>query len=102
MFDSALVNFIKKRLQPRYFPVEFAKFLRTPFFYRSPPVAASEFLAMQERLDYFLLTFLNVFLIQCSAIKFQKLQIVIGDIITTRNERVSLSFSYCSPGCKLA
>ena len=25
-------NFIKKRLQHRYFPVKFAKFLRTPFF----------------------------------------------------------------------
>ena len=25
-------NFIKKRLQPRCFPVKFAKFLRTPFF----------------------------------------------------------------------
>ena len=25
-------NFIKKRLQYRYFPMKFAKFLRTPFF----------------------------------------------------------------------
>ena len=24
------------------FPVNFVKFLRTPFFYRTPPVAASE------------------------------------------------------------
>ena len=32
---------IKKRLQHRCFLVKFAKFLRTPFFYRAPPVAAS-------------------------------------------------------------
>ena len=36
-------NFIKKRLQHRCFPVKFAKYLRTPFFYRTPPVAASVF-----------------------------------------------------------
>ena len=34
-------NFIKKRLQHRYFPVKIAKFLETPFFYRAHPVAAS-------------------------------------------------------------
>ena len=34
-------NFIKKRLQRSCFPVKFAKFLRTLFFYRRPPVAAS-------------------------------------------------------------
>ena len=34
-------KFIKKRLQRRCFPVKFAKFFRTPFFYRTPPVAAS-------------------------------------------------------------
>ena len=31
-------NFIKKRLQQRCFPVKVAKFLRTPFFYRTPPL----------------------------------------------------------------
>ena len=36
-------NFIKKRLQHRCFPVKFSKYLRTPFFYRTPPVAASVF-----------------------------------------------------------
>ena len=35
-----LFNFIKIRLQDRYFPVNIAKFLRTAF-YRAPPVAAS-------------------------------------------------------------
>ena len=34
-------NIIKKRLQHRLFPVTFAKFLRAPFFYKSPPVTAS-------------------------------------------------------------
>ena len=34
-----LVNFIKKRLQHRFFQVKFAKFLWT-LFYRTPPVAA--------------------------------------------------------------
>ena len=37
-------NFIKKRLlivPYRCFPVKFAKFLRTPFFYRTPLVVAS-------------------------------------------------------------
>ena len=32
-------NFIKKRLQHSCFPVKFAKYLRTPFFYRTPMVA---------------------------------------------------------------
>ena len=31
---------LKKSLWHRYFPVNFAKFLRTPSYYRSPPVAA--------------------------------------------------------------
>ena len=31
-------NFIKNRLQHRCFPVNIAKFLRTPFFNRTPPV----------------------------------------------------------------
>ena len=34
-------NFIKKVLQHRCFPMKFAKFFRTPFFYRTPPMAAS-------------------------------------------------------------
>ena len=34
-------NFIKKRLQHKCFPVDFSKFLRTPFF-RTSPVAASD------------------------------------------------------------
>ena len=34
-------NFIKKRLQHRCFPVNIAKFLRTPFFYRTPFVSVS-------------------------------------------------------------
>ena len=35
-------NFIKTRLWHRCFPVNFVEFLRTSFFYRTPPVAASE------------------------------------------------------------
>ena len=35
-------NFIKKRLQHRFFPVNIAKFLSTAFFYRTLPVAASK------------------------------------------------------------
>ena len=35
-------NFIKKRLRYRFFPVKFTKFLKKTFFYRTPPVAASE------------------------------------------------------------
>ena len=42
-------NFIKKRLlivlfQHPCFPVKFAKFLRSPFFHRTLPVAASVFI----------------------------------------------------------
>ena len=33
---------LKKRLWHRCFPMDFAKFLRSPFFYRTPTVAASE------------------------------------------------------------
>ena len=34
-----LATLFKKRLKHRCFPVKLAKFLRTPFFYRTPPVA---------------------------------------------------------------
>ena len=34
-------NLLKKRLWHRCFPVNFAKFIRTHFFYRTPLVAAS-------------------------------------------------------------
>ena len=33
-------SYLKKRLWHMYFPVNFVKFLRTPFFYRTPLVAA--------------------------------------------------------------
>ena len=33
-------NFTKKRLLHRCFPMNIVKFLRVPFFYRTPPVAA--------------------------------------------------------------
>ena len=32
---------LKRRLSHRCFPMNFAKFLRTPFFYRTTPLAAS-------------------------------------------------------------
>ena len=35
-------NFIKKRLQHRYFLVNIVKYLRIAFWYRTPPVVASE------------------------------------------------------------
>ena len=44
-------NFIKKRLQHRSFPMNFAKFSRTLFFHRTPPVAA--FASDQVRESYF-------------------------------------------------
>ena len=37
---ESLFNFIKKETQAQVFPMNFAKFLRTPFL-RTPPVAAS-------------------------------------------------------------
>ena len=40
--DPQACSVIKKRLQHRCFPVEFVKFLRTPFFNRAPPVTAPE------------------------------------------------------------
>ena len=40
-FCPQACNFIKMRLQHSCRPVKFAKFLRTPFSYRTPPVAAS-------------------------------------------------------------
>ena len=47
LFDKATdlkaCNFIKKKFQHRCFPVKCAKFVRTPFFYRTSPVAASDF-----------------------------------------------------------
>ena len=41
LLTKFLTNFIKKTLQHRRFAVKLAKFLRTPFFYRTTPVAAS-------------------------------------------------------------
>ena len=43
-----LATLLKKRLQHWCFPVNFAKFLRTPFFYRIPPVF---FNIIRERVD---------------------------------------------------
>ena len=34
---------LKKRLWHRYVPVNFAKFLRALFFYKTPPMAASNY-----------------------------------------------------------
>ena len=42
LFIAVACNFIKKGLWHRCFPVNFAKFLRTPFSYRAPPVAACQ------------------------------------------------------------
>ena len=42
-------NFIKKTLQHRCFPVKLAKFLRTPFFYRTPQVATSVLYESMEK-----------------------------------------------------
>ena len=42
-------NFIKKILQHRCFPVKLAKFLRTPFFYRTPQVATSVLYESMEK-----------------------------------------------------
>ena len=44
-------NFIKKWLQHRCFPVKFAKFLRTPFFHRTPPVSAFDKSTIQRRIE---------------------------------------------------
>ena len=40
--DIRPATLLKKSLWHMCFPVNFAKFLRTPFFNRTPPVAASE------------------------------------------------------------
>ena len=45
----AACNFIKKTLQHRCFPVKLAKFLRTPFFYRTPQVATSVLYESMEK-----------------------------------------------------
>ena len=44
IFKNTQYNFIKKRLRHRCFPVNFSKFLRARFFYRTSSVAASDFL----------------------------------------------------------
>ena len=51
--ELRVCNFIKKRLQHRCFPVKFAKFLGTPFFHRTPPVAASDFITFLDMLELF-------------------------------------------------
>ena len=40
-FNKVRENFAKKRLQHRYFPVKFAKFLKTPTFEEHLPKTAS-------------------------------------------------------------
>ena len=40
--DLRSATLLKMRLRRRCFPVNFANFLGTPFFYRTPPVAASK------------------------------------------------------------
>ena len=46
-FRSQVFNFIKKRALAQVFPVNFAKFSRTPF-YRTPPVAASQIITSKS------------------------------------------------------
>ena len=41
-FSLKACNFIKKRLQHRYFLVNIVNFFKNSFFYRTPPVAASK------------------------------------------------------------
>ena len=42
---------LKKRLWPRCFSVNFAKFFRTLFFTKAPPVATSEYELLQRQSD---------------------------------------------------
>ena len=49
LYKSMTCYFIKKSLLHKCFPVNFVKFLRTPFFYRTPPVAASDNISLQSR-----------------------------------------------------
>ena len=44
---------LKKRLRRRCFSMNFEKFLRTRFFYRTPPVAVSEALSLLLALSKF-------------------------------------------------
>ena len=44
--------FIKKILWHQQSPANFAKFLRTPIFYRTPPVAASEKIQIQAIVNH--------------------------------------------------
>ena len=46
---SFLIILLKKRLWCRCFPVNFAKLLRTLFFYRTPPVAASGYTVQEAQ-----------------------------------------------------
>ena len=43
VIDLSPAILLKKRLQHRCFPVNFAKFLRNTFSQRTPPVAASDY-----------------------------------------------------------
>ena len=43
---------LKKRLWHKFFPVNFAKFPRTPFFYRTPLVAASVYCRKRNSSQY--------------------------------------------------
>ena len=45
---------LKKRLWHRCFPVNYVKFLRASFFYRTPLVAASKSLMLKEKLRGFI------------------------------------------------
>ena len=54
----------KKRLQHRGFPVNFATFLRTPFSYRTPPVAA--YVGKEMKMFHTIFSFYSmIFLVQC-------------------------------------
>ena len=44
-----LATLLKKKLWHRRFPMNFAKFLRTPFIYRTTPVAASVLVVTCQR-----------------------------------------------------
>ena len=51
LFFNKVAGLLKKSLSHRCFPVNFAKFLRTPFFSRTPPVGASAIIWHVKKLN---------------------------------------------------
>ena len=76
---------LKKRLWHRCFPLNFAKFLRTSLFYRTPPIAASVISCLPISRSYFTTLMLMIHLVTLN---------ITVQIFSLKYDALDLCFNY--------